>query len=286
MAVVSSANIHSTEIKSVFQLRDMSFEYEPNCPAIKNISLTIAPGERVALMGANGCGKSTLLKILGGLQFATSGVVEAFGLPINSKELDNEQTAFTFRRNVGFIFQNSDAQLFSSTVEEEIAFGPLHMGLSHEETLQRVRDVSALTSIEHMLQRAPFQLSGGEKKRVALASVLACNPEVLLMDEPTAALDPRAQNWLLQLLDKLHNAGKTLIVATHDMETVTQIADRALIFREDHTLAADIPTSELRDNQDLLVEVNLIHEHIHRHGAVVHSHPHGHGGEHEHEHLL
>ncbi len=268
----------------VYQLDRLGFQYGEDKPALIDISFRIEPGERVALMGANGCGKSTLLKILGGLQFATSGRIEAFGKCLEPAALEKEQDSYAFRRRVGFIFQNSDAQLFSSSVEEEIAFGPLHMGLSKNEVKQRIADIAQFTQIEHLLQRAPFQLSGGEKKRVSLASVLVCNPDVLLMDEPSAALDPRAQTWLINLLRQLSSTGKTIVIATHDLDTVAEVAQRALIFRENHTLAADIPAYSLKDEIPLLIDVNLIHEHVHYHGSTAHSHPHTHDKEHQHMH--
>ncbi len=267
-----------------YKLQDVSFKYDGGQLALSGISFAVKPGERVALLGANGCGKSTLLKILGGLQFPHSGQIEAFGQPLTAKRLDNEQTAHVFRRRVGFVFQNSDAQLFSPTVADELAFGPVHMGLTAAEVEDRVQSVAALTGIEHLLSRAPFQISGGEKKRVALACTLATNPDVILMDEPTAALDPRAQSWLLDLLLKLHEAGKTFVIATHDLETVAHIADTVIVFREDHTIAEIMPASELENRMNLLVQVNLVHEHLHRHGSTLHSHPHGHGVEHTHEH--
>ncbi len=274
----------SVAVLPLFKLTDVTFRYADGQVALNGISFAVRPGERVALLGANGCGKSTLLKILGGLQYPASGQVEGFGEPLTAARLDNEETAQIFRRRVGFVFQNSDAQLFSPTVADELAFGPVHMGLSAAEVEERVSSVAALTGIEHLLARAPFQISGGEKKRVALACTLATNPDVILMDEPTAALDPRAQTWLLDLLLKLHDVGKTFIIATHDLETVSQIADTVVVFREDHTIAAVLPASQLESNMKLLVQVNLVHDHLHRHGSTLHSHPHGHGVEHTHDH--
>jgi cobalt/nickel transport system ATP-binding protein len=274
----------SVAVLPLYRLTDVTFKYDGGQIALNEISFSVKPGERVALLGANGCGKSTLLKIMGGLQYPASGVVEAFGEPLTAERLDKDQTAHLFRRRVGFVFQNSDAQLFSPTVADELAFGPVHMGLTAEEVDARVKSVAELTGIEHLMNRAPFQISGGEKKRVALACTLATNPDVILMDEPTAALDPRAQSWLLDLLNRLHEAGKTFIIATHDLETVAQIADTVIVFREDHTIAAVLPAGELANNMELLVQVNLVHEHLHRHGSTLHTHPQGHGVEHTHEH--
>ena len=150
-------------------------------------------GEKVALLGANGCGKSTLLKILDGLLFPDGGSYRAFGQPVTEDDLEDEQFSMGFRSRVGFIFQNSDAQVFSPTVREDVAFGPLQLGWSRDKVARRIDDVLSMLEIADLADRAPFQLSGGEKKRVAIASVLVMNPEVLLFDEPTAALDPRTQ---------------------------------------------------------------------------------------------
>ncbi len=198
--------------------------------------------------------------------------------------LRDEATAFRFRRRVGFVFQHSDAQLFSPTVREEIAFGPLQMGLPPAEVERRLCDVADLMGIGSLLDRPPFQLSGGEKKKVALACVLAINPDVILLDEPTGGLDPRSQRWLVELLLSLHKAGKTLITATHDLDIVAEIADRVLIFSEEHTLAAECAARDIFTDLNLLLRVNLIHEHMHRHGSLVHSHPHYHSGDHDHKH--
>ncbi|CEK19517.1 energy-coupling factor ABC transporter ATP-binding protein [Chthonomonas calidirosea] len=275
----------SSSLDNLFVLKQVSYRYNPETPALSNISVELRAGESVALLGANGCGKSTLLKLLGGLLFAQEGEVLAFGEPLTEAFLNVERNAHRFRRRVGFVFQNADAQLFSATVREELAFGPLHLGLPYEEVLQRVHDVARLVQVEMLLERPPFLLSHGEKRRVALGCVLATNPDVLLLDEPTTGLDPRSQVQFSELLQALHRAGKTLIISTHDLHLVPELAQRALIMAEDHTLAADIPTAQLFDHLDLLYRVNLIHEHMHRHGSIVHSHPHYHSGEHAHSHL-
>jgi cobalt/nickel transport system ATP-binding protein len=257
---------------------DVSFAYLDRFPALDHVSLTVARGERLALLGANGCGKSTLLKVLDGLVFPTSGTYEAFGAAITEERLEDEQLSMAFRSRVGFIFQNSDAQVFSPTVAEEIAFGPLNMGMDTDQVERRVTDTLAMLDIAELAERAPFQLSGGQKKRVAIASVLAMNPEVLLFDEPTAALDPRTQQWLTELIDELHRAGKTIVLATHDLASLDQLADRCVVFDEAHRIVADGAPDEVLAQRDLLLAVNLIHHHAHTHVVggreVVHSHDH------------
>ncbi|GAA3455598.1 energy-coupling factor ABC transporter ATP-binding protein [Dactylosporangium matsuzakiense] len=243
----------------IFQCQGLSYRYLERFTALDDVDLTVAAGETVALLGANGCGKSTLLKVLDGLLFAERGTFTAFGAPVTEDALEDEQFNRGFRARVGFVFQNSDAQVFSPSVREEIAFGCLQLGLPRDEVAGRVDDVMAMLDITDLSDRAPFQLSGGQKKRVAIASVLVMNPEVLLFDEPTAALDPRTQFWLIELLEELRAAGKTIVLATHDLDSLPHLADRCAVFSEAHRIIADAPTAEILDNRDLLLEANLIH---------------------------
>jgi cobalt/nickel transport system ATP-binding protein len=265
--------VHSVA-EPLLDLSSVSHRYLDRFDALDDVSLTIGDGERVALLGANGCGKSTLLKILDGLCFPTSGEYRAFGQPVTEDALDDEQFSRGFRSRVGFVFQNSDVQVFSPTVRDEVAFGPLNMALERDEVEGRVQDVLALLELDDLADRACHQLSGGQKKKVAIASVLVMNPQVLLFDEPTAALDPRTQHWLIELLAELGRAGKTIVVATHDLHRLEEVADRALVFSEDHRLVADGRPADLLADTELLVRVNLIHSHTHSHGGVVHTHHH------------
>jgi len=252
-----------------------SYTYLERFPALDEVSLSVQRGEKVALLGANGCGKSTLLKLLDGLVFPDSGRYYAFDSEITEDRLEDEQLSQGFRSRLGFVFQNSDAQVFSPTVREEIAFGPLNMGLNRDEAAARVDDTLAMLDIVGLAERAPYQLSGGQKKRVAIASVLVMNPEVLLFDEPTAALDPRTQQWLIELIVELNGTGKTIVLATHDLDTLERLADRCVVFSEDHRVAAEGRTARILGDDDLLVAVNLVHEHPHAHGGRVHTHVHG-----------
>src|SRR5258706_8186791 len=240
---------------------DLHYAYLDRFRALDGVSLTVHRGDRLALLGANGCGKSTLLKVLDGLLFPNRGTYRAFDEDVTEDHLDDEQFSRGFRGRVGFIFQNSDAQVFSPTVRDEIAFGPLNMGLTHDEVDQRVADTMAMLAIAEIADRAPHQLSGGQKKRVAIASVLAMNPDVLLFDEPTAALDPRTQQWLTELIVELNGAGKTIVLATHDLDSLEALADRCCVFSPDHQIVAEGVTDAVLDRRDLLLEVNLIHEH-------------------------
>lgn len=268
----------------IFAVDQVQFSYPGQGLSLNGVSFTVTLGERVALLGANGSGKSTLLHLLDGLYFPTSGTVAAFGQVLTEEVL--EQTAFgrRFRQVVGFLFQNSEAQLFCPTVEDELAFAPLQLRLPKAEVRQRIEDILELMEIAHLRHRAPQSLSHGEKKRVALASLLVVNPAVLLLDEPTAGLDPRSQVMLLELLERFHQAGLTCITATHDLTLMPHLADRVLVLSEDHRLVADGPVAAILANTALLHEVNLIHAHRHRHGDLIHAHPHPHVLGHDHSH--
>jgi cobalt/nickel transport system ATP-binding protein len=265
----------SLDAEPVLRIEEVSFAYLARFPALDGVSLRVAGGEKVALLGANGCGKSTLLKVLDGLLFPDAGRYWAFGSEVTEDNLEDEQFNRGFRGRVGFVFQNSDAQVFSPTVREEIAFGPLNTGVARDEAEDRVADTFAMLGIGELADRAPFQLSGGEKKKVAIASVLVMNPEVLLFDEPTAALDPRTQQWLTELIVELNGAGKTVVLATHDLDVLERLADRCVVFSEQHQIVAEGAPDDVLGKRDLLLTVNLIHEHSHKHGAVAHSHEHG-----------
>ena len=272
---------------AIFDLRNISYSYVGKIDALKDISLKIGRGEQVSLIGSNGSGKSTLLAILNGLIYPTSGEFYAFDNQITEEVFDaikdNEFRTY-FRTKVGFIFQNSDVQLFCSTVFEEIAFGPLQLNVTPEEVKTRVKDVLEMMDITKLQDRSPHTLSGGEKKKVCIATVLVNNPDVLLLDEPSAGLDPRTQLWLVELLQELGQAGKTVITATHDLEIIDQISKRAIVMGEDHRIKEDGDADKVLSDYELLLGANLIHEHMHFHGMLVHEHLHDHMEGHIHKH--
>lgn len=249
----------------IFDIRDVSYAYLPGYPVLTGINLGIRKGEGLVILGANGSGKSTLLKMLCGLIHPDAGQIDAFGQELTEDALRDSKFSQEFRQRVGFVFQNSDAQLFSATVRDELAFAPLQAGLTKDEVNKRVEDMAELVGIRNLLDRAPYKLSGGEKKKVALACVLTVNPEVLFLDEPTNGLDPRTQFWLVEFLKALQETGKTVIMATHDLSIVEELAQRVIIFREDHTIAADGIPLQVLSNRELLLDVNLIHERSHFH---------------------
>lgn len=263
---------------SVFEVRDVSFAYDRRVPALDQVNLTVEPGERLAVLGSNGSGKSTLLKVLDGLYFPGQGSILAFGKPLSEAALQEEAFNFEFRKRVGLVFQDSDVQLFMPSVWEEVAFAPLQLGVEAPEVKERVNRALEDLQIDRLRERAPHQLSSGEKKRVALASVLSLMPEVWLLDEPTSGLDPRTQSWLLDFILELGQAGMTVVTATHDLSIVEVIADRVLVLGEDHRVAAQGTSTEVLGDESLLVASNLIHTHWHRHDQALpnHRHPHQH----------
>jgi len=265
-------------VTTAFSLRNIVYSYRSGTPVLSGLSLDFQPGERTVVLGANGTGKSTLLSLLDGLVFPGSGTIHAFGKPLSEATLEDRAFSMDFRKRVAFVFQNADVQLFSSTVWDDVAFGPLQLGYSASEVRTTVEGLLETLRIADLRDRAPHTLSDGQKKKVAIASSLATDPDVLLLDEPTSGLDPRTQVWLIELLWDLHKQGKTIIAATHDLSIAGDIADRAIVLSEDHTVAADGTFSEVIRNDDLLLKVNLIHEHAHRHGDTAHVHRHGHYG--------
>jgi len=241
----------------LFELRDVAFHYEDGTPALNGIDARIAVGDRLVILGANGSGKSTLLRILAGLEFPTAGGIRWNGTELSEKSLRDAFFRTDFRTRVGFVFQNADAQLFNATAQEEIEFGPRQMGLREPEVRERAMDIMRLLGIQHLADRPPFRLSGGEKRKVAMASVLSMNPDVILMDEPFLGLDPRSQSWLLRTLQVLSASGKTTILATHPLDLVPQVSDRVWVLDETHHLVADAPSADVLRDLARLQRANL-----------------------------
>ena len=210
----------------MIKLDDICFAYY-STPVLKHFSTEIADGEFVVIKGDNGCGKSTLLNIINALEFAEIGTYTFDGAVIDKKAMKNEQFAKAFHQKIGYVFQNTDAQLFCSSVYDEIAFAPRQMQLDEAEVAKRVDDMLKLTGTEHLKERAPFHLSMGEKKKVAVASVLAMNPQVLILDEPMNFLDKKSRQWLVEFLNQMHSVGKTIIIVSHT-DDFDKMADRII----------------------------------------------------------
>jgi len=270
-------------VNGVFAVTSVSYSYPDGRVGLRDCSLAVEERESLVVLGANACGKSTLLHLLAGLIFPTAGAVRAFDTELGEAALGEGEFRQQFRQRVGLLFQDVDAMLFNPTVYDEIAFGPLQLDLSPDQVRQRVSDVLDLLHLDAVAQQPPYALSGGEKKKVALAALLAVSPEVLLLDEPTAGLDPRSQRWFVEVAVELRRLGKTLVTATHDLHIVPEIADRVIVLGEDHRIAAAGPPDEILSDLDLLLRVNLVHEHAHWHDGELHLHPHAHLHGHEHE---
>ena len=259
----------------VFDLADVSFAYR-GVPALRNLSLQIPHGQRIALIGANGSGKSTLLRLLGGLIFPGQGQLSFNGENLTEAKLQDETFFFQFRRRVGVLFQNPDIQLFNSSVFDEVAFGPLQLRWPREQIRSLVEKTLEEMGIAALRDRAPHRLSGGEKKRVALASVLVLDPEVLLLDEPTATLDPNSDSQIIELLSSWASGGKTVVTATHDLDTLADISDQCYVLDSGHVAGTGTPL-EILHNIPLLTSARLLRlqRHGHKSGArTVHTHVH------------
>lgn len=260
---------------SLFEIRGAAFSYQAS-RALRSIDLTVSLGERLALLGANGSGKSTLLRLLAALSFPESGSVRFDGEELTAESLVEPENFYRFRRRVGMVFQNPEVQLFNPSVFDEVAFGPLQLGYTSREVRERVEASLEEMQIAHLRHRAPHRLSGGEKKKVALASVLVMDPEVLLLDEPAAALDPSSQSEIYKLLADWSDGRKTVVMATHDLDSLEEIADRCCVLREGTIIHSGSPMSILH-NLPLLEEAGLLRPHRHAHtghAAVPHGHLH------------
>nr|WP_320131732.1 ABC transporter ATP-binding protein [uncultured Holophaga sp.] len=229
------------------QAIDLHHCYADGTEALRGVDFMLHSGECVALVGANGAGKSTLLQHLNGTLLPTSGSVRIGGLPVI------RETLREIRRTVGMVFQDADDQLFTSSVREDVAFGPRNMGLPEADVEARVVQALEQTGISHLADRPPFRLSGGEKRRAALATVLSMGPDILVLDEPSAGLDPRARR---QLIGLLRDFSLTRLIATHDLDLVLDLCARTLVMHEGQ-IRADGPTLEVFADQALLDACHL-----------------------------
>lgn len=250
-------------MKTAIEVSGLSYRYHDGTEALRGVSFRVAAGECVGLLGPNGSGKSTLLLHLNGLlpeKLGRDGAVRILGQAVTPENLE------TIRRQVGLVFQDPDDQLFCPTVAEDVAFGPQQLGLSEAEVRARVDKALAQTGLAGFGHRATHHLSHGEKRRACLAGVLACEPEVLVLDEPTSDLDPRGRRELKALL---RGIAATKLIATHDLELVVELCARVVVL--DHgAVVAEGPAKELLDNEELMLAHGLERPHILRH-----HHPHG-----------
>jgi cobalt/nickel transport system ATP-binding protein len=268
--------------KTIFSLNDVHFSYLGKYPALCGVTIDIKQGEKIGIIGANGSGKSTLLQMLDGLIFPDRGSVHAFGSELRENAFYDEGFSSRFRKRVGLVFQNPDVQLFCPTVKEDIMFGPLQLGVAVPLIKKRFEEFVDVFKIGGLLDRAPHQLSIGEKRKVAIASTLMVDPEVLLLDEPTAGLDPLTTRHIIDLLIHANMAGKTIITSTHDLHIVEEIADIVYVFNHEKKIIRGAPADEVLKDLPLLEANNLLHIHRHRHQGTVHVHPHQHVDQHHH----
>jgi len=242
----------------MINIKDIYYLYNNKVLALKDINLDINAGESIAFIGPNGSGKSTLMKLINGLVFPNKGSYYFKGEEITSKKMDNNLFAKSFHKKIGFVFQNSEVQLFCTNVYDEIAFGPRQMGMDEEEVQKRVNDMLKLLNIEKLKDRQPYHLSGGEKKKVAIACVLVLNPDVIVFDEPMNGLDPKTKRFLRDFIMKLNKVGKTILCSTHDFSYVEGVFKRAIVFSDEHTIIRDGDYSEIINDEDFLYANNII----------------------------
>lgn len=256
----------------VFELDGVSIEVAGR-QVLRDVRFSVGKAERIVVLGVNGCGKTTLLKLLDGLMDPTRGTIRYEETALSQKALADDAFRRRFRSEVGFLFQNVDAMLFNPTVEDEIAFGPRQLGLRDVD--ERVQRWAAELGLCDLLQRPPFELSGGEKKRVAMAAILVLEPKVLLLDEPTASLDPASTARLVDRLSSMTDT--TIITSTHNLTAAEELGNRALLLCPNREGSAfDGPCAELLANEELLIESGLAHRHVHVHGKDRHVHYHVH----------
>ncbi|MGN0106399.1 MAG: energy-coupling factor ABC transporter ATP-binding protein [Hominilimicola sp.] len=229
-------------METVLSVKNLSYSYNENKKALNGISLDIHCGERIAVIGSNGAGKSTFFLNLNGVLTPDGGEIIFEGNPIDKKSL------IELRKNVGIVFQNADNQIIASTVLAEVSFGPINMKLPRDEVKSRCEEAMEYMNITHLKDRPPHYLSGGEKKCVSIADIIAMKPKVIIFDEPTEGLDPINAKMLEDALDRLNKEGKTILLSTHDVDFAYRWADRAVVFSDGEIIADDTPINVFRNN--------------------------------------
>ncbi|WP_224425611.1 ATP-binding cassette domain-containing protein [Methanobrevibacter sp. TMH8] len=236
----------------MIEAKNITYLYPDGTKALDNINFNVEKGQIVSLLGKNGAGKSTLFLHFNGIFEPESGQIL-----VDGEELKyDKKSLLKVRQKVGIVFQNPDDQLFAPTVEEDVAFGPLNIGLSQEETKKRVTDALARVGMEGFEKKPPHHLSGGQKKRVAIAGILAMGPEIMVLDEPTSGLDPKGASKILKLLYELNNEGMTIIISTHDVDLVPLYSNKVNIIRDGKIIKVGSP-HEVFDDVDLIREADL-----------------------------
>lgn len=240
------------ETTPVLRVRDLRFKYNDEKHALNGVDLEIEEGEKIAVLGSNGAGKSTFFLNINGVLKPHSGEIFYRGEKINRKNLNH------LRKNVGIVFQDADNQIIASTVMAEVSFGPMNLKLPKKEVLRRVDKALDYMNIQEFRDRPPHYLSGGEKKRVSIADIIAMESEVVIFDEPTAALDPQNAAMLEEVLEKMGQEGRTLLISTHDVDFAYRWAERVIVFSEGKVIADDTPLHVFQQ-EDILQKANLKH---------------------------
>lgn len=237
-------------MEQLLEVKNLTYLYNEEKEALKDVSLTIKKGERIAVLGANGAGKSTLFLNLNGVLTPHQGEIFYRGKKITKKDLNE------LRKSVGIVFQEADNQIIASTVLAEVSFGPMNLKLPRKEVEQRVKEALSYMGISQFKQRPPHYLSGGEKKRVSIADIIAMKPEIFIFDEPAASLDPYHTEVLEEVLSRLSEEKKTLLISTHDVDFAYRFAERVLVFSQGELIADDTPLTVFQ-NKEVLEKANL-----------------------------
>lgn len=231
----------------ILKIEHLSFAYEKVDQVLNDISFIAHDGESIGIIGANGIGKSTLMKLLVGLQLDYQGILEVAGHPVDKKNLNH------VREHIGYVFQDSDSQLFLSTVEDDVAFGPQNYGLSDDEVEKRVSEALEKVHISELRKKQTYKLSGGEKKLASIATILAMEPDIIIMDEPEAALDPRNRKNLIEIINEINSLK---LITSHDLDFIMDTCERVLLLDEGRIIA-DGPCKEILSDEALLTQHGL-----------------------------
>ena len=242
--------IEKMEQEVILQVRDLQYAYSDEKMALKGVDLDIRQGERIAVMGSNGAGKSTFFLNINGVLQSGHGEIFYRGQKMTKKTMND------LRKNVGIVFQDADSQIIASTVQSEVSFGPMNLKLSRNDVRDRVDEALSYMNLTDFRHRPPHYLSGGEKKRVSIADIIAMHPEIIIFDEPTAALDPVNADMLEEVLEKMAQEGKTIMISTHDVDFAYRWAERVVVFCDGKIIADDAPLAVF-SNETVIRQANL-----------------------------
>ena len=242
--------IEKMEQEVILQVKDLQYAYSDEKMALKGVDLDIRQGERIAVMGSNGAGKSTFFLNINGVLQSEHGDIFYRGQKMTKKTMND------LRKNVGIVFQDADSQIIASTVQSEVSFGPMNLKLSRNDVRDRVDEALSYMNLTDFRHRPPHYLSGGEKKRVSIADIIAMHPEIIIFDEPTAALDPVNADMLEEVLEKMAQEGKTIMISTHDVDFAYRWAERVVVFCDGKIIADDAPLAVF-SNETVIRQANL-----------------------------